>query len=127
MPQQALATILTTRVHGAEQATLAQRASQVVFSGRFDLLTGDTVDMLATAVPTHAITGEQPATLADVMAALEPTMSKGELRRLVKQRGVSVNGVVVDDINVSLRALAQGGPAVLIAIGKSRRFLARLG
>ncbi len=127
VPQQALATILTTRVHGAEQATLAQRASQVVFSGRFDLLTGDTVDMLATAVPTHAVTGEQPATLADVMAALEPTMSKGELRRLVKQRGVSVNGVVIDDINVSLRALAQGGPAVLIAIGKTRRFLARLG
>jgi tyrosyl-tRNA synthetase len=126
VPQQALASILTARVHGAVRM-LAQRASQVVFSGRFDLLTGDTVDMLATAVPTHAVTGEQPSTLADVMAALEPTMSKGELRRLVKQRGVSVNGAVVDDINVSLRALDQGGPAVLIAIGKSRRFLARLG
>lgn len=125
VPQRELAYTLTARVHGEEQALLARQASEVAFSGRFELLTDDVVEMLASTMPTHRVARGQSCTLLDALLALEAVSSRGEVRRLVKQRALRINNDRVTDCNMDLDTLHQGRPALLVAIGKNRRYLVR--
>ncbi|MFH1465037.1 MAG: tyrosine--tRNA ligase [Pseudomonadota bacterium] len=127
VPQARLAALLTARVHGDEQAVLADGASEVLFSNRFERITPGTVAMLSGAVPTCAAPAGAPFSVADALLGLEAVKSKGELRRLVQQRGVKVNGVVAESMDDDVRARGEGRPAVIVSIGAARRFLVRLG
>ena len=125
-PQVRLARLLTARVHGAQQAALAEDASEVIFSNRFERITPGTVAMLSTAVPTCTAPDGVPFGLADALLGLEAVKSRGELRRLVQQRGVKVNGVAAESIDDDLRARGEGRVAVVVSVGAARRFLVRL-
>jgi len=124
-PQKALADWLTARVHGATQAGLARRASVVIFTGAYEELKPDLVEMLAGAVPTHEARGGGACTALEALIALGAAKSKGEARRLVEQRSVAANGQAVTGPDDDLRAHAGGAGAVVLAVGKARRFLVR--
>ncbi|MCP2669857.1 tyrosine--tRNA ligase [Maricaulaceae bacterium EIL42A08] len=127
--QKALAELITARVHGADAARLSIEASQVIFKGKADTLSECLVAMIASAVPTLDIAAGEPAVLIDVLVdeALGAAASKGEARRLLKQNAVSLNGVKVQDEQADLRDHIAGGGAVIVSVGKAKRFLVRFG
>ncbi|MCP2677916.1 tyrosine--tRNA ligase [Maricaulaceae bacterium NA33B04] len=127
--QKALAELITGRVHGADAARLSIEASQVIFKGKADTLSEGLVAMIASAVPTLDITAGAPAVLIDVLVdeALGAAASKGEARRLLKQNAVSLNGAKVQDEQADLREHIAGAGAVIVSVGKAKRFLVRFG
>lgn len=124
-PQKALAELLTTRVHGADQAALSEEASAVIFKGKADTLPPALVSMIAKAVPTLEASAGEPCTLIDAMVAVEAAASKGEARRLIKQNAVSANGEKLADEQADLRDHKAGADAVILSVGKAKRFLVR--
>ena len=124
-PQKALAELLTARVHGADAATLAEEASGVIFKGKAETLSDGLVEMIARAVPTAHADADQPFTLIDAMVTAEAVGSKGEGRRLIKQNAVAANGVKLNDEAIDLRDHRAGANAVIVSVGKAKRFLVR--
>lgn len=127
LPQKALAELLTARVHGAEAASLAEEASQVIFKGKAETLSPGLVEMIARAVPTLEIAPDAPLPLIDALVsdALQAAGSKGEARRLLKQNAVAINGVKVQDEQADLAAHRADAGAIVLSVGKAKRFLVR--
>lgn len=89
--QIALAREVTSRVHGASNAQIAEEASEVLFGGRDPRgLSTEVFETLAVEIPST----ETPASagIADVLVALNLVASKGAARRLIEQGGVYING-----------------------------------
>ncbi|MFP4518446.1 MAG: tyrosine--tRNA ligase [Oceanicaulis sp.] len=126
-PQKALAELLTTRVHGADQAALSEEASAVIFRGKADTLSPQLVAMIARAVPTLDAPKGEPCPLVDAMVSVAAAASKGEARRLIKQNAVSANGQKLAEETEDLRAHKAGAGAVILSVGKAKRFLVRFG
>ena len=126
-PQKALAEALTVRVHGTRNTETAQRASQVIFSGRASDMDSAVADMLARSVPTLAANPDLPCPVSDAMVRVGAAPSKGGARRLVKQNAVSVNGTRIGDVNEDLLRHRVGAGVVVLSVGKSKRFLIRFG
>ncbi|MFW6299711.1 MAG: tyrosine--tRNA ligase [Oceanicaulis sp.] len=126
-PQKALAELLTTRVHGADQAALSEEASAVIFRGKADTLSPQLIAMIARAVPTLDAPKGEPCPLVDAMVSVAAAASKGEARRLIKQNAVSANGQKLAEETEDLRAHKAGAGAVILSVGKAKRFLVRFG
>lgn len=97
--QRMLADEMTTLVHGARSATDAAAAAEVLFGADPMTASFETITMLANEVPSTPIgSGEldDPFTL---MARCGLSTSTSEARRTISQRGVRVNGVVLEDPN----------------------------
>ena len=86
-----LAYELTKMVHGEEEANKAQTAAKQLFGGA-----GDSANMPTTTLTVADLT-DGAISLADLMIKAGLAPSKGEVRRLVQQGGVSVNDVKVND------------------------------
>ena len=89
--QRALARSFTSLVHGEAAAEAAASASDLLFGGDPVGLGSEAFEAVANEVPTTSLSGDLPNLvdlLADTVAA-----SKSEARRLLDQRGVSVNNV----------------------------------
>ena len=91
--QRRLATEVTTLIHGAAAAQLAERVSRVIFDRRVDVreLHADVFETLMREIPCARFAGEQPISVLD---ALEQAfdVSRTAARKLLHQGGVSVNG-----------------------------------
>jgi tyrosyl-tRNA synthetase len=81
-----LARAIVTRFHSAEEAALAGEAFTAQFRRR-----EQPEEIEEMKLPGGA------TTVVDALVALGMTASKGEARRLVSQRGVKLNGVVLED------------------------------
>ncbi len=104
--QQALAREVTTRVHGSEQAKVAEEVSRILFAkGDPAGLSADALKVLSEEVPFAKMTSF--TSVLDALVELRIAASKGAARRLVEQGGVSVNGRKITDI-----AAAPGDPLV---------------
>ena len=112
-------------MHGASQTALCERASAVIFSGQATDLDAELVDMSASAVPTYQAAAGEALSLIDAMANVGAAASKGEARRLIKQNAVSANGAKLGDETADLSALAGQAGAVVLSVGKAKRFLIR--
>jgi tyrosyl-tRNA synthetase len=89
--QTTLALDVTTRVHGADAARIAQDVSRLLFGkGDPSSLSREALDALCREVPFTEMTAL--ATVVDGLVALGLAASKGAARRLVEQGGASVNG-----------------------------------
>ena len=86
-----LAYELTKMVHGEEEANKAQTAAKQLFGGA-----GDSANMPTTTLTAADLT-DGAISLAELMIKAGLAPSKGEVRRLVQQGGVSVNDVKVND------------------------------
>ena len=126
-PQKALAELLTSRVHGADQTRLCEEASAVIFSGRAETLSPALVAMIARAVPTLDAPADTPCPLADALVTLGAAASKGEARRLIGQNAVAANGAKLGEETADLREHRAGAGAVIVSVGKAKRFLVRFG
>lgn len=113
--QKALAREITTLVHGNERTASVERVTDVLFGeGRFDELTNDDLDALATEIPSV------PAgkTVVETLTIAGVALSNGEARRLIAGGAISCNGEkVIED-----RILEQ---PVLIKKGKNTFILVR--
>ena len=69
----------------------------------------------------------EPLPLIDALVAetLGASASKSEARRLLKQNSVSLNGQKVQDENADVREHRTGAGAVVMSVGKAKRFLIR--
>lgn len=92
-----LAYELTELVHGKEEADKAQAAARSLFSGA-----GDTANMPSTEI---GLEGDS-ITIVDLMLACGLGASKGEIRRLIQQGGVTANGEKVTSFDQAFDAAA---------------------
>ena len=90
--QRALATDVTTLVHGADLTRQAGDASEVLF-GAFDpkAAAAGVFDMLAAEIPTTQADGAGSPSLVDALTQAGLAKSKSEARRAIEQGGVYVN------------------------------------
>ncbi|QSX05578.1 tyrosine--tRNA ligase [Sedimentibacter sp. zth1] len=89
--KEVLAYEITKIVHGEEEATKAQAAARALFAGGVDM----------EHVPTTEITKSEIGegiNVIDLLIKLNLIKSKSEGRRLITQKGVRVDDVVVEDI-----------------------------
>ena len=98
--QRALATEVTTRVHGAEAARVAQEVSALLFEKADPQgLSDAALDALRLEIPfaTYAASADGPALsegidVYECLTALGVAASRGAAKRLLEQGGVSING-----------------------------------
>jgi tyrosyl-tRNA synthetase len=88
--QQSLAKEVTTRVHGAQAAQIAEDVSRLLFQkGDPRALSVDALAALSREVPFAELPPD--ASVVDALIALDFATSKSAARRLIDQGGVSVN------------------------------------
>ena len=90
-----LAHELTELVHGKEEADKAQAAARSLFSG-----SGDNAEMPSTEI---VLEGDA-ISIVDLMLQCGLASSKGEIRRLIQQGGVTANGEKVASFDLSFDA-----------------------
>ena len=89
-----LAFELTSLVHGADEAKIAQEAARALFSGAG----GDDSNM-----PTTKLTFEgDEISLIDVLIETKLCASRGEAKKLIQQGGVSINEEKITDMGYKL-------------------------
>jgi tyrosyl-tRNA synthetase len=99
--QQVLAKDVTTRVHGASAASIAQDVSRLLFQkGDPRSLSEEALDALSREVPFVSMSGE--VAVVDALVELKLAASKSAARRLIEQGGVAVNGTRVGSATDSL-------------------------
>ena len=126
--QRALARQLTTMLHGEEAAAGAEAASAVLFGAAAGDLTGTVLDTVAAEVPTtelpaHAVVD---ADLVDLLVATGLASSRGDARRALDQRGISVNNRKVEPTDRPTADDLLDGRALLLRKGKSTYHLISL-
>jgi len=109
LAQRALAFGATKVVHGEKMAVASERATEILFDGKED--TEEDLVLLTEILPNYAL--KDGVLLVDALVESEMLPSKGEVRRLIKGNGLSLNGVKVSDENA---------PAVkgIVKIGKNK-------
>ena len=115
--QRALAREMTSLVHGERAAALAESAAMVLFGGDPSSADAETLEMIAGEIPTVRTRSlEDPVAL---LVACGLASSLSEARRLISQRGVRVNGVVLDGADEVMSAGRLHGRWLLLRKGKS--------
>ncbi len=104
--QRTLAEAVTTLVHGSKAAVAASAASSALFGdGMLANLTKDARTVLLTEAPTLPALKKDLASgllVLDALATSPLASSKGDARRLIEGRGVSLNGVSVESVDQKL-------------------------
>ena len=104
-----LAYEVTKLVHGEEEAKKAEEAANALFAGGADM----------SNVPTVTISKEEVgSTLIDIIAGAKILPSKKEVRRLIEQGGLSLNGEKVTDVTRTLNEEDFEDGVALIKRGK---------
>ncbi len=130
--QKRLAKEVTTMVHSAQDYEAAVEASQILFSNKaaetLRKIDEDTLLAVFEGVPTFEVASqdiEEGIKLADLLvdrAAVFP--SKGEMRKLAQQGGLSINKEKVSDAYAPASAdMLLNGKYILIQKGKKNYFL----
>lgn len=122
--QQALATAVTTIVHGEVAAEQAKRVSAVLFGGGdIRTLSADDQRYLATYGPTTTCPDHIP--LVDVLVLTGLATSKREARTFIESQAVRVHGAVVSEIATVL-TIAIHGQLITLQRGKKQIVLVQL-
>ena len=106
-----LAYSLTALVHGEAEASKARATAQALFGGD-----GDDANMPTTVIPSDALADDGIGIL-DLLLLGNIGKSKSELRRLIAQGGIAVDGVRVEDTDMRI-AKAELAAGVKIKKGK---------
>ncbi len=124
--QQELARSVTALVHGEQEADRAAGASAGFTRTAAALGETDWVELSASLPITELVAEDIGRDLIDLFAAAGIVSSKGEGRRLVAQRGLSLNdSAVLEGQVLAAEDLLAGGWA-MVRRGKKQRFLLHL-
>ena len=95
--QRALATELTTLVHGTSAAEAAEEAAAVLFGGDPTAASAAALAVVAREVPSSSLPAAQLADLVGVLVQSKLASSNGDARRTLQQKGYRANGVQLDE------------------------------
>ena len=110
--QKRLALEVTTLVHGAEAAEAAIAASAALFgNGELEALDSETLQAALSELPNVTVSDDAPVTQALVDTGLVDSLSAA--RRAIKEGGVYLNNVKVEDEAAVISTWIPGGFAVL--------------
>jgi tyrosyl-tRNA synthetase len=129
--QRALAEDVTRRVHGETGLSRARQATQVLFGGALEGLSGEEImdifsDVPSSEFPRQAFEGEGMPIL-DLLAESGVASSKGDARRSIQGGGVYLNNIRVEDVERRVRLEdTLGGRFLLFRKGKKNYHLAKL-
>ena len=115
--QRVLASEVTTLVHGADATAAVIAASQALF-GQGDLaaLDDDTLESALRELPNTTTSPDAP--IAQLLVDTGLVASQSEGRRAIKQGGVALNNVRVDDEGATLDAFVRPGSMAVLRRGK---------
>lgn len=130
--QKRLAQHMTALVHGEEEAARVEKAAAVLFDPKADLrevpveYLGDAFEGAPVVdIPKERFEGDGMK-LLDLLAEAAG-LSKGNVRKLITQNAVAVNGKKVSDVDATVdRAAALHDQYVILRKGKRDQFLVRL-
>jgi len=129
--QRYLATDVTRRVHGDEELKRVEKSTQALFGGEVMSLTAAELEEAFQGSPSIEIPYEEEGSvpgILDVLVAVGMTKSKGEGRRLIKNRGVSINQVKPDNPQMTLGDFESiEGYLFVLRKGNKGYYLARWG
>ncbi len=131
--QKRLAKEVTTMVHSAEDYEAAVEASKILFNNNtaeiLHRIDEPTLLAVFAGVPQYEVSLDEinggETKIADLLTDRAPVFpSKGELRKLAQQGGLSINKEKVADINTAATAdLLLQGKYILVQKGKKNYFL----
>ncbi len=110
-----LANEATTMLHGMKEANKAEQAAKQIFENK-----GSSSDM-----PTLTLTNknnERDVQLSELIVEMKFANSKSESRKLIRGRGVKLNGKVVDNELHTLNYEEISQSEVVISVGKKKHF-----
>lgn len=112
--QKALAREVTTLVHGQERTDSVVKVTDVLFgTASFDSLSGEEREILAAEIPVASV-GE---TISEILVSAGAVQSRGEVKRLIQNGGISQNGIKVrEDSVVTESALIKKGKNTFVYV-----------
>ncbi|KIA77993.1 tyrosine--tRNA ligase [Parachlamydia acanthamoebae] len=124
--QRKLAEEVTRIVHGEEGLRIALKVTEGAAPGAATALDAEVLNNLADDMPNYTVSMENILNrrLVDVVSEITPERSKGDLRKLIKNGGVYLNNLRIEEENYILtpKALIDGN-LMLIAFGKKIKYL----
>ena len=129
--QRAVAEDVTRRVHGETGLSRAQQATQVLFGGAVEGLSGEEIADIFSDVPSSEFSrgtfeGEGMPIL-DLLAESGMALSKGDARRSIQGGGIYLNNIRVEDVERRVRLEdALEGRFLVFRKGKKNYHLAEL-
>lgn len=120
--QKMLAHLVTELVHGEEAAARAVSASEAVFGGS-SLADLSPTELAAIRAEVSSIEVTVGMTVVDALVAASLAGSKGEARRLIEGKGVTVNGETVETVDAALASQQFSGKLALLRRGKQTALL----
>lgn len=129
LAQKALAYAVTSLVHGQLEADKASLASEILFGGQISGLNDEELFQIFPDVPSLTLAKDRlnsGLSILDLLVESALAKSKGQARNLIKQGGVYLNNVRLDDENIILspKNLAAESTMVLRS-GKRKYFIVR--
>ena len=119
LAQRALATDVTTLVHGAAAEQAASEAAQVLFGGDPTTASAQALAVVAREVPSSEVTREQLGDQIGVLVQSGLASSNGEARRTLTQKGFKANGVTLEETKSLLEVDLLHGRFILLRKGKT--------
>jgi len=119
LAQRALATDVTTLVHGAAAEQAAAEAAQVLFGGDPTTASVDALAVVAREVPASEVTREQLGDQIAILVQSGLAASNGEARRTLTQKGFKANGQTLEETKSLLEVDFLHGRYILLRKGKT--------
>ena len=119
LAQRALATDVTTLVHGAAAEQAAAEAAQVLFGGDPTTASAQALAVVAREVPSSEVTREQLGDQIAVLVQSGLASSNGEARRTLTQKGFKANGVTLEETKSLLEVDLLHSRFILLRKGKT--------
>jgi tyrosyl-tRNA synthetase len=119
LAQRALATDVTTLVHGAAAEQAAAEAAQVLFGGDPTTASAEALAVVAREVPSSEVTREQLGDQIAVLVQSGLAASNGEARRTLTQKGFKANGQTLEETKSLLEVDLLHGRYILLRKGKT--------
>ena len=119
LAQRALATDVTTLVHGAAAEQAAAEAAQVLFGGDPTTASAEALAVVAREAPSSEVTREQLGDQIAILVQSGLAASNGEARRTLTQKGFKANGQTLEETKSLLEVDFLHGRFMLLRKGKT--------
>ena len=119
LAQRALATDVTTLVHGVAAEQAAAEAAQVLFGGDPTTASAEALAVVAREVPSSEVTRQQLGDQIAVLVQSGLAASNGEARRTLTQKGFKANGQTLEEAKSLLEVDLLHGRYILLRKGKT--------